>query len=315
MTVAGDDMLNTLPLGLTLRSKEQSLETVTSNSTVLRLLASGSGTEIADIHLKKGEHIVLVPAEGGQAATELYLLLEGRAYCALPGRNVELGVRDYVITEGLTEPVSLVARTDITLLYVTSQPFFHEISQTIQELMRLAVEIEQKDGYTADHCRRLQRLSYATGLELGLPTDRLTLLDYGAYLHDVGKVKVPLSILQKPGALSDDEWHIVRKHPTFGQELLEPTFMKASGAIVEQHHERLDGSGYPYGLAGDDVLVESYIVAVADTYDAMTTDRSYRRALAPDVAFAELDKFANQHYPLEVVRAFASAVKRVEGQD
>ena len=96
-----------------------------------------------------------------------------------------------------------------------------------------------------------------------------------------------------------------------GRELLEPTFMKDAGKIVEQHHERLDGSGYPFGLSGEAVMIESYIVAVADTYDAMTTDRPYRKALLPEVAFAELERYSGIHYPSEVVRAFASAIKRV----
>ena len=88
--------------------------------------------------------------------------------------------------------------------------------------------------------------------------------------------------------------------------------MRTAGTIVEQHHERLDGSGYPFGLAGDDVLVESYIVAVADTYDAMTTDRPYRGALPRQEAFDELERLRSVHFPREVVRAFRSAVTQVE---
>ena len=315
MAASEDDDTNAspLPAGLSVRKKHQSLETVVSNPVVLRLLASGHGTEIADIALKQGEHITLVPADDNSGhATEMYFVLEGEARCTLPHGSLELHARDYLVTQDLEEPVTLVAHSNVTLLYVTSQPFFHEISQSMQELMRLAVEIEQKDGYTADHCRRLQRLSYATGSELGLSSHRLNLLDYGAYLHDVGKVRVPLSILQKLSALSPEEWRVIEQHPSFGRELLEPTFMDASGPIVEQHHERLDGSGYPFGLAGEGILLESYIVAVADTYDAMTTDRAYRRALSPEVAFTELHKHAGLHYPLDVVRAFSSAVNRLE---
>lgn len=169
-----------------------------------------------------------------------------------------------------------------------------------------------KDGYTADHCDRLQALSYATGLELGLSTSRLRLLDQGAYLHDVGKISVPIEILQKPSSLTSSEWDAIKRHPTAGRELLDKTFMKEAGKIVEQHHERLDGSGYPYGLAGSDVLIEATIVAVADTYDAMTTDRPYRRALSRDEALAEIQKYAGVHYPKEVVRAFMSAIKKLE---
>ncbi|HZJ09449.1 MAG TPA: HD domain-containing phosphohydrolase, partial [Trueperaceae bacterium] len=119
-------------------------------------------------------------------------------------------------------------------------------------------------------------------------------------------------ILLKPGKLDEDEWRVIRKHPGYGRELLENTFMRIAGPIVEQHHERADGSGYPYGLAGDEILVEASIVAVADTYDAMTTDRPYRKGLPHEAAFAELDSLADSQHPREVVRAFRSAAARLE---
>ena len=157
-------------------------------------------------------------------------------------------------------------------------------------------------------------MSFATGRELGLPHYRLHLLDCGAYLHDLGKVKVPLEILNKPARLTPEEFAVIQRHPSFGREMLEGTWMKPSGLIVEQHHERLDGSGDPFGLAGDEILVESYIVAVADTYDAMTTDRPYRKALTPEEAFAELNKYAGTHHLKEVVKAFFSAIRQVESR-
>ena len=216
------------------------------------------------------------------------------------------------MTEKLSSPVILSALTNVSFLYITTQPFFHYISQFQKELMRLAVEVEQKDGYTSEHCLRLQKLSYATGQELFLEPYRLHRLNYGAYLHDLGKVRVPIEILQKPGKLTSEEWDVIKKHPTYGREMLNGTPLNEIGCVVEQHHERLDGSGYPLALSKEAILVESYIVAVADTYDAMTTDRSYRKALVPEVAFAELEKYAGIHYPLEVVKAFFSAVKQVE---
>lgn len=101
----------------------------------------------------------------------------------------------------------------------------------------------------------------------------------------------------------------MKQHPTFGRELLEATLMKEAGQIVEQHHERLDGSGYPFGLSGSDIPVESAIVAVVNTYDAMTTERPYQRAFEPEEAFAELRRLAGLHYPEEVVEAFLAAIK------
>jgi HD-GYP domain-containing protein (c-di-GMP phosphodiesterase class II) len=208
----------------------------------------------------------------------------------------------------------LLAHEDARLLYVTSQPQFHLFSENLQQLRQMAVDVELKDGYTAQHCERLQELSFATGQVLGLEADRLFILDFGAYFHDLGKIRVPLHILNKPGSLDAEEWAIIKRHPTLGKEILDTSYLKGAGRIVEQHHERIDGSGYPFGLGENEVMVESSIVAVADAYDAMTTDRTYRKALSQDEAFAEIHKYAGIHYPKEVVKAFIAAVRHVESK-
>jgi putative nucleotidyltransferase with HDIG domain len=298
--------------GLAIRRRSESLERVASKSGEICLLSSAHGTEVMEGTLHKGKRMAL---ESTGQALETYYLLEGSLRCDLPSGSVTLTPGDYLVTQQLTTPIIMLAKTEARFLYVTSQPVFHEISQILSELMRLSVEVEIMDGYTADHCQRLRQLSYATGEELGLSQAKLHLLNFGAYLHDVGKIKVPVEILQKPMALTPEELEIIKKHSIYGRELLEKTYMKEAGPTVEQHHERLDGSGYPYGLAGDEILLEAAIVAVADTYDAITTDRPYRRAASPEVALAEIKKYADRHYPVEVVEAFIKAVSRLEGTD
>jgi HD-GYP domain-containing protein (c-di-GMP phosphodiesterase class II) len=300
------------PNGLMIHTKGQALERVSGDWLDMALLVAGQGTEIIETSLKKGNRITLEPPDSATPVTETYYILRGKVACQTDSATIILGARDYLVTEQLGSPVILSALTNVTFLYITTQPFFHGISQFNQEFMQLAVEVEQKDGYTSEHCLRLQKLSYATGQELMLEPYRLHRLNYGAYLHDLGKVRVPLEILQKPAKLTPEEWGVIKQHPTYGREMLSGTPLGDIGCIVEQHHERLDGSGYPFALSSENILVESYIVAVADTYDAMTTDRPYRKALAPEVAFAELEKYAGIHYPLEVVKAFSSAVKQVE---
>lgn len=287
------------------------LETVRSKSSEFNLLAGGRGCELIEGCLQAGERLTLVPSDGAGGIEACYLLAGGLR-CDLPAGAVDLVAGDYFSAAGLERPVIFTATDEARFLYVTSQPTFHEMSETVRELMRLAVEVEMKDGYTAEHCLRLQRLSFATGRVLGLDPHDLHLLDYGAYLHDVGKIRVPVEILQKPAKLDEDEWRLVRRHPTYGREMLDGTFMAEAGRIVEQHHERLDGSGYPNGIASDEIDTMAYIVAVADTYDAMTTDRSYRRALPAAEAFAELERHAGVHYPRDVVRAFRAAAREIE---
>jgi HD-GYP domain-containing protein (c-di-GMP phosphodiesterase class II) len=300
------------PSGLRIHTKGQALERVLAGGADIALLVTGQGTEVVETSLKKGQRITLEPPDSATPVTETYYLLRGKVACQTDLSTTVLGARDYLVTEHLGSPVILSALTNVTFLYITTQPFFHYISQFQQELMHLAVEVEQKDGYTSEHCLRLQKLSYATGQKLTLEPYRLHRLNYGAYLHDLGKVRVPIEILQKPAKLTPEEWEVIKQHPTYGREMLSATPLGDIGCVVEQHHERLDGSGYPLALSKENILVESYIVAVADTYDAMTTDRPYRKALAPEVAFAELEKYAGVHYPKEVVKAFSSAVKQVE---
>ena len=294
-----------IPEGLTIRRQGESLEEVTTELSVIKLLSSQTHFELTEVYLKKDARLGLTPAG---TCSEIIYVLSGQLVYNSPSSYLVLEPNDYIVTKSLKEAILFIALVDTRVLYITEKSQFHTLSNNLHQLRELAVEVELKDGYTADHCRRLQDLSYATGLELGLGSGRLHVLDYGAYLHDVGKIRVPLSILTKPGKLTPEEWDILKKHPTYGRELLDQTFMREAGTIVEQHHERSDGSGYPYSLAGDEILIESSIVAVADTFDAMTTDRPYRKASTQAEALAEIYKYAGIHYPEEVVKAFCSAL-------
>ncbi len=299
--------------GLSIVPAGASLESVATKAGTLDLLSSAPGIELVRGTLKRGERLNFVPSRPGEAAAhEVCPLTDGVLLAPDTLGAQRLSAGSLITSEGLQEPVSFTAETFVRFVYITSAPMFHHISRDMTELRRLAVEIEVRDGYTADHCERLQRLSYATGLELGLNPSQLYALDFGSYLHDVGKVRVPVSILTKPSALDAEEWAIIRRHPTFGREMLEPTFMRAASPIVEQHHERSDGSGYPFGLTENEILVESAIVAVADTYDAMTSDRPYRRGRSSAEALAELASLAGTQHPKEVVRAFQAAISQMQ---
>lgn len=283
-------------------------EPVFFDSGSLRLVYSSGNTELSLMNLKRDMRFFIVPNETPeQAIREVYYLLSGQLSFQNQDRTVILSEGDCIIAEGLEEPVAFQGLSDVVMLYFSSQPNFKGVGHEAEELMHLAETIEQNDGYTADHCKRIQDLSLRTAEFIGLSHDRLYLLNYGAYLHDVGKAKLPEGLLQKPGKLTSEEWAIMKQHPTMGRELLEHSFLEEVGMIVEQHHERLDGSGYPKGLKGLEITLEAYIIAVADTFDAMTTDRPYRKALPVSVAVAELNKYAGQHYPEEVVRAFLQA--------
>lgn len=157
--------------------------------------------------------------------------------------------------------------------------------------------VETRDPYTCGHQNRVARLSAAIGREAGLDDDRLHGLRLAALVHDIGKIGVPFSILNKPGVLSEAEMDIIREHPEKGWGTLRHVdFPWPIAEVVLQHHERLDGSGYPHGLEGDAIRTEARIIAVADMVDAMASHRPYRPALGVDAALRELRSARHQQY-------------------
>jgi HD-GYP domain-containing protein (c-di-GMP phosphodiesterase class II) len=141
---------------------------------------------------------------------------------------------------------------------------------------------------------------------LGYPTEKLTVVKASALLHDIGKIRVPDSILVKPGPLSDAEWHAMREHPRFGAAILKH-IEGLSGCLptIQHHHERFDGTGYPAGLRSSEIPLDARILAVSDAYDAMTSPRPYRRdKMSHQQATDELTRCAGRHFDPEIVRAF-----------
>lgn len=243
--------------GLVRRCLDDAVECVRTRSGAMGLLLAEPGLEVAEGELRAGGRMTLIPP-GEEDGVEAWYLLAGTLAEEAEGIR-RYGAGDLLTAAAIGREVILTAVDDVRFLYLATRPQFHAMSRSMRELMELAVEVEKKDGYTADHC--------------------LHLLDYGAYLHDVGKVRVPVEILQKPGKLDAEEWEVIRGHPTFGRELVAGTFLAR---------------------------------AIVDTFDAMTTDRPYRAALPTSVALAEIDRLAGVHWPAEYVRAFRSALPSVE---
>ncbi|MBJ7472495.1 MAG: HD domain-containing protein [Solirubrobacteraceae bacterium] len=172
----------------------------------------------------------------------------------------------------------------------------------------------EKDPSTAGHVERVAVLAVQMGEHLHLPTGRLRLLAAGGLLHDIGKLSVPTEILQKPGRLTDDEFEVVQKHPADGRALLTELggFHALVLDLVEHHHERVDGTGYPHGRQGDQLPLEVRILAVADVFDALTTDRPYRRACTAADALAELDQQAGTGLDSRCVAALRDVIGQAQ---
>jgi HD-GYP domain-containing protein (c-di-GMP phosphodiesterase class II) len=177
----------------------------------------------------------------------------------------------------------------------------------------LAAAIDGKDPYTRGHSERVSRFSVAIAQRMGLDDDEVEKIRISALLHDVGKIGIDDNVLKKPAALTDEEYELMKKHPQKGYKIMSQIpAMKEFLPGMYMHHEMVDGKGYPQGLKGDEIPLMGKIVAVADTFDAMTTDRPYQKAMKFEDAVERIESFVNTRYDSEVVAAFTAACR--EGQ-
>ncbi len=172
-------------------------------------------------------------------------------------------------------------------------------------LAALSGALDLRDNETEGHARRVTQYALRIAGECGIAGDELVAIERGALLHDIGKIGVPDSILLKPGKLTDEEWIVMRSHPLLGWQMIRNIrFLEEAAPIVLHHHERFDGGGYPHGLAGEQIPLGARIFAISDTFDAMTSDRPYRRALPYPIAAAEISRCAGTQFDPVVVECF-----------
>ncbi|KAB2964360.1 MAG: GAF domain-containing protein [Thermoanaerobaculia bacterium] len=290
-----------------------------------RVVRGRAAPEIENLRIPLGEGIVgSVAASGraeviadvtsdprwiGDAAREF----DTRAILAVPlvSRGRVIGVLQ------LLNPLEREGFTadDLRRMQLFAGPVSHalENARLYSRLQRTFVEtvtafadaVERRDPYTGGHLHRVVSYSLLLGHQLGLPDHELERLRLGATLHDIGKIGVPDGVLLKPGSLDPAEAEIMRRHTVDGAAIVSCIeSLRALVPIVRSHHERLDGSGYPDGLTGERIPLAARIVAVADTFDAMTTSRPYRRALVAEAAAAEIRRVAGGHLCPKVVGAF-----------
>jgi HD-GYP domain-containing protein (c-di-GMP phosphodiesterase class II) len=165
--------------------------------------------------------------------------------------------------------------------------------------------ISARDPYTVSHQQRVSQVSVAIAEEMGLGDQRINNLEMAARLHDFGKISIPMSILSKPGKLSVHEMTLIKTHPMMGAEILKPLQLPTAVFLtIMQHHERMDGTGYPFGLSGEDILLEARILGVADVVEAICSHRPYRPALGLVHALDELSQHSGTLYDPRVVNAF-----------
>jgi putative nucleotidyltransferase with HDIG domain len=173
----------------------------------------------------------------------------------------------------------------------------------------LAEALDIRDTGTGEHSRTVARYAGMMARRMGLAAQRVERIELAGLLHDVGKIGISDRVLTKPGPLNEEEWLQMRTHPQIGARLLGRPELADLRAWIVAHHERPDGKGYPFGLAGDDIPLEARILSVADAYEAMTADRVYKRAMAEEAAREELAACAGRQFDAEMVSVFLAALK------
>jgi len=184
----------------------------------------------------------------------------------------------------------------------------------MERVIEIAKELDRRDEGTARHCQTVASYAEAIARELDLPDHVVESVHLAGLLHDVGKIAIPGSIVSKPGPLSEDEWIEMQNHPRIGAGILDDAGLEDIREWILAHHERPDGEGYPRGLRDDEIPLEAKILAVADSYEAMTNDRCYRSSIGRERAVAELRSHAGTQFDDVVVDAFIAVLDRDELQ-
>ncbi|MFG6118807.1 HD domain-containing phosphohydrolase [Thalassobacillus sp. B23F22_16] len=294
--------------GLNIYNQQAFIDNLKYTTNELRLLERGDGVEIMLQTIKKGNIFYVYPSESANVM-EFFYILNGQLECKMEEKTVLMTQNDYYSVKNLSNPVHFKATTDVTYLWVITEPTFYYMSEYMRGLRELVYKVEEKDRYTSLHSRRVTDYAVKVARKLRLGKEHLEKLHLASELHDVGKINISEDILNKPGKLTKEEFDLIKKHPGDGADMLANTYYKELAPIVIQHHERLDGSGYPYGLKEEEIRYEAKIIAVCDTFDAMTEDRTYRKAFTAEYAMEELKSLAGIHYDSDIVAVFEEVLK------
>ena len=238
---------------------------------------------------------------GRRAIPFIFLTALGTRQDRFAGRT--LGADDYI-----TKPITtkeLISAVQARLKRA-DEVMVEQLKAAIKySLLALANAIELRDKYTHDHVVRINAYAQELARELGWEEGRIESLEYGAILHDIGKIEVETTILSKKGPLSPSEWEKMRRHPEDGAHMIgNVPHLAPAVPVILAHHERWDGTGYPQGLKGTEIPEEARLLAVVDSFDAMTTNRPYRAAISPELAYQEIISQSGSQFDEEMVEAF-----------
>jgi PAS domain S-box-containing protein/putative nucleotidyltransferase with HDIG domain len=231
---------------------------------------------------------------------EFRIVTKNKEVKIVKANTVNIGINKEVVEVGILKDITKHKNTEFELKEIVEK-----LQRTFEMTINaLVTAVETRDPYTAGHQKRVTDLACAIANEMGLAKDKIEGVRLAGTIHDIGKIQIPYEILTKPTSLSKIESVMIKMHPQVGYDILkEIEFPSPVAQIILQHHEKIDGSGYPAGLSGDEILIEARIIAVADIIEAMSSHRPYRPALGIDAALNEAIKFKGIFYEPEVVDA------------
>ena len=274
-------------------------ETTAGNEPSAHLLAKQGDLEVM-LYRITGESVVWLYPASDPNAMEYFFIHEGGVDLALDDGLQSLGPGESFSVSGLTCDVPVKMHGDTQILYVTNCPAYESLAHIDESLKDLLTRINEKDHYTSRHSKAVLQYSLAIydAMEDHGPDIPREDLAFAALFHDVGKCFVPVEILQKPERLEQAELRYILRHPIDSGRMLQPKFGEQIAEIARNHHERLDGSGYPRGLREEDISLSSQIVAVADSFDAMVSNRGYNVVKSFLEAAEELFSLPQQYNPM-----------------
>jgi len=302
-------------------------QTASSAEQALRLLDERKfDLVISDITMGGMTGLQLIPHVGARSPNTLVILISGALVMENAIEALRVGAFDYLMKPFDLRQVEAVVRRALihhklledkrryeTYLEELVEVRTAELDRALDSLQdayratlkSLVAALETRDAETHGHSERVVNYSLCLGRELGLDNEQMRELEFGSLLHDIGKLGVPDAILRKPASLNADEWARMREHPALGQQILRGIeFLKGALAVVGQHHEKWDGTGYPRGLRDEGIDIKARIFSVADAYDAITSDRVYRSGRPFAMALDELIEYSGSQFDPHVVAAF-----------
>ena len=258
------------------------------------LLPDGRGIELFSSDKENSSYPIIMMTSYGNEELAVETIKAGALDYLVKSPEAFAGLPDFIL-RGLREWEHIRAR------HAAEKKLRDVLLQTVESLASM---LEKRDPYTSGHQKKVSVLACAIAEEMGLPVEIIEGIHIAAILHDIGKISIPAEFLSKPGRLSPIEFDIIKTHPVNAYEMLKAIdFPYPVAQIILQHHEKMNGSGYPYGLLGPDILLESRIITVADVVEAISSHRPYRPALGIQYALEEITQNAGKLYDREVVEA------------